>query len=228
MARTLAKAKRFPISPASPWLAGALQSCPSILAINWVFQGMRGMQRKELSFRLGFEILMAWLIGAALIGFGWSPLPAIVTAVLVAHSLSFTANGQIWVAARYCAAWHRDPAALDEFLADTIRDLRGRAWLSEAVLIGSIAGRGHAGGPRADLDLRLVFPPGFAGWLRTNGLLLLLRWRALLRFVPLDLYAYDSPSGLRRFDQRETLGVVLDRGGRIAVAFPDRARVDLP
>ena len=78
-------------------------------------------------------------------------------------------------------------------------------------------------GDRADLDLRLIFPPGVSGWLRVNLLLLRLRTRAFLGRIPLDLYAYDSPRSLRRFDQRERLLVLLDRDGRLAAQFPERA-----
>jgi hypothetical protein len=57
---------------------------------------------------------------------------------------------------------------------------------------------------------------------RTNLLLLRLRTAAFLRAIPLDLYAYDTPESLRRFDQRERLLVILDRQGRLAAAFPER------
>ena len=95
-------------------------------------------------------------------------------------------------------------------------------WLAEAALIGSRGGGIQRFGPRSDLDLRLIFPPGPLAWLRTNLLLLRLRTAAFLRAIPLDLYAYDTPESLRRFDQRERLLVILDRQGRLAAAFPER------
>ena len=61
------KLKAFPIRPRSPALAGLMQSCLFILAVNWCLQGMRGMDRKELCFRIAFELLMArpWLSSLA-------------------------------------------------------------------------------------------------------------------------------------------------------------------
>ena len=86
-----------------------------------------------------------------------------------------------------------------------------------------IAGpNGDVFGDRADLDLRLVFPPGNAAWLRVNLLLLRLRTWAFLARIPLDLYAYDRPERLRRFDQREPLLVLLDRDGQLAQLYPRR------
>jgi hypothetical protein len=59
------KAKNFPIRPRSPWLAGLMQSCAFILLVNWRLQGVRGMDRKELAFRVSAELLLAGLLAAA-------------------------------------------------------------------------------------------------------------------------------------------------------------------
>ncbi len=213
------KAKSFPLAPRSPWLAAVLQSCPVILAINWCLQGMRGMDRGELAFRLALEA-MVW---AAL-----TPLAGPLAALLLAHSLNFLLNGQLWVCARYCLIWHRRPAALDRFLARVVIELRQLPWLEEAVCIGSRGAAGATRHDRADIDLRLIAPPGVGGWLKVNLLLLALRARALVGLIPLDLYAYDSPASLERFRQDEPLLVILDRRRRIARHFAARRIVRLP
>jgi hypothetical protein len=74
----------------------------------------------------------------------------------------------------------------------------------------------------------LIAPAGWRRWLEVNLLLLVLRARALVRLVPLDLYAYDSPASLERFRQDEPLLVILDRRGRIARRFAGRRVVSLP
>ena len=211
------KHKPFPAPLDAPRLRGLTQSCAFILAANWCMQGMRGMDRKELASRLGLEALAAVLLLGLLPA---SPL-ALLAALVLAHSLSFTLNGQVWVCARYCRWFRASPARTTAFLARIARDLRSRAWLDEAVIIGSRGG-GAGLGPRSDIDLRLITPPGLLGWLRTS--LWLLRWRALAfwQIVPLDLYAYDRPGSLARFDQDEPLRIILDRKGRLAAAFPGR------
>ena len=216
------KRKAFPIRPTSARLAGLMQSCVFILAANWCLQGMRGMDRKELSFRLTAELLLALMMAA--LAASALPLPwATGAALLGAHSASFTLNGQMWVCARYCRWYRRDPMALERFLDHAVAELQGLPWLREAVCIGSRS-RCHAvQGDRADLDLRLVFPAGAVSWLRLNLLLLRWRTRALVTMIPLDLYAYDRPEALRRFDQRERLLLLLDRDGRLARLYPRRA-----
>lgn len=215
------KRKSFPWHPRSPALAALTQTCIFILAVNWCLQGMRGMDRKELTFRLGLELLVA----AALVPVLARLLPsgtAGVAALLAAHTASFTLNGQFWVCARYCRCYGRDPRLLDTFLQRTAATLRRRPWLREAVCIGSLGRTGTAQGDRADLDLRLLFPPGPRGWLRTNLLLLRLRAHAFVAGIPLDLYAYERPDRLLRFDQREPLLVLIDRDGRLARLYPHR------
>jgi hypothetical protein len=215
------KLKRFPAPFDAPWLEGATQSCAFILAANWCMQGVRGMDRKELAFRLLLEAVAAALLTAALQP--WTPgLVAAVPALALAHTLSFTLNGQVWVCVRYCRWYARDPAAVAGFARASVEDLRRLPWLEEAAVIGSRAASDPAWGPRSDIDLRLVTAPGLSGWLRTNLLLFRLRAAAFLRAIPLDLYAYDAPSSLARLNQREPLRVVLDRSGRLAAAFPER------
>ena len=84
-----------------------------------------------------------------------------------------------------------------------------------------------AGDARSDLDLRLVFPAGAHAWLRTNLLLLELRAQAFVRRVPLDLYAYDTPGSLDRFDPDEPWHVLVDRGGRLRAGHARHLRPDL-
>ncbi len=213
------KAKQFPIKPRRPWLVAVLQSCPAILVVNWCLQGMRGMDRGELAFRLVLETVL-W---ASL-----APLTGGLVALLLAHSFNFLLNGQLWVCARYCLFWHRSPAALDRFLARVVGELRARPWLESAVCIGSLAEGAVARHDRADIDLRLIAPPGPSGWLKANLLLLALRARALVRLIPLDAYVYDSVESLGRFRQDEPLLIVLDRRGEIARRFAQRRLVTLP
>jgi hypothetical protein len=200
-----------------------MRAAPSILAANCCLQGARGWtaricrspSRPRRCSRLVFAI--ARRPRAAL------PLPSCRRCgSSLAHSANFTFNCQVWVGARYCASYRRDPRALERFSGWTAPPCAGRRWLAEAALIGSRGGGAQGFGPRSDLDLRLIFPPGPLAWVRTNLLLLRLRTAAFLRAIPLDLYAYDTPEALRRFDQRERLLLILDRQGRLAAAFPER------
>ncbi|MCB1883993.1 MAG: hypothetical protein KDG89_08365 [Geminicoccaceae bacterium] len=219
--RSQPKAKAFPFEPRSPRLRGAMQSCAFILAANWVMQGVRGMDEKELSFRLALEAALT--LGLALPLAAFLPLGlAVALAFVLAHTLSFTLNGQVWVCCRYCRWYRVDPARIDAWLEATTGRLRRLPWLETALCIGSQGEAAGTRGERSDIDLRLVFPGGASNWLRTNLLLLALRGEAFVRRVPLDLYAYDGVTSLDRFRQSEPLLVILDRKDRLRDHYPRR------
>jgi hypothetical protein len=224
MMQPKAKLYRFRASSAATLFES--RSCLLILGLNWLMQGMRGMDPKELSFRLlllaGMTAALAW---PAWLATGVAPLTALAAGLLVAHTLNFLVNGQVWVCLRYCPFYRRDSRFLARELQALLDSVVLRPWLAEAVLLGSTVVRPAAPGPRADIDLRLIFPPGLAGWRRTNLLLLELRARALWRGLPLDVYAYEHPACLRRFDQSEPLGILLDRQARLRRGFANRQLV---
>ncbi len=217
----IAKPKPFPLLPAALGRSPLVQNLAVILAVNWVMQGMRGMQRRELAFRLLLEGLATLLLLPVLRSAGVAAPTAFGLALAIAHTANFLFNGQFWVCLRYASFWGRDPAVPDAFLAATVARLRRRTWLHEAFCIGSAAAGGITG-RRSDIDLRLVFPPGLAGWLRTNLLLLELRLRAFFAAVPLDLYGYDDLAPLARFREDEPVLLLLDRRGRLARALVGR------
>lgn len=220
MPTTLAKPKSFPVAPRCAVMRAVMRSCAFVLAVNWVMQGMRGMDGKELAFRLLAEAALAGGLAAMLLAGGMAAGPAWLLAAALAHSLGFTVNGQFWVCARYCPSYRGDMVRLHRFLGRSAEAVARAGWLDEAVVIGS-TGEG-ALGPRSDIDLRLICPRGVVAWIRTNLLLLRLRTAAFLGGVPLDAYAYDRVDSLRRFDPAEPWVVLLDRRGRIAAGFPGR------
>jgi len=220
------KAKSFRFRANSAERLFESRSCVFIVAANWLFQGMRGMDPKELGFRLLLlalaTALTAWIIANA---FAVSGLTALALGLGIGHTLNFLANGQLWVVLRYCPGYRREPARLARAIAGLLDDVARQDWLGEAVLLGSTVSRLETPRSRADIDLRLIFPPGFAGWLRTNLYLLRLRFVAACRGVPLDVYAYEHPAVLRRFDQSEPMGIILDRDRRLKRGFANRQLV---
>jgi hypothetical protein len=220
------KAKVFRLRAESPAQLFASRSCSFILLTNWLFQGVRGMDPKELSFRL--LLLTGGTAGIALLlhgPAGTAPSTALTLGLLFSHSLNFLVNGQFWVCLRYCPAYRREPRMLARSVSALVSDVQRQSWLREAVIIGSLARQATLPGTRSDIDLRLVFPPGIGNWLRTNLLLLRLRAKAFFGGLPLDLYAYEHPATLRRFDQSEPLGIVLDREARLRRGFANRQLV---
>ena len=219
---SIPKRKVFPIRPRAPWLDRVVQSCAVILAINWVFQGMRGMQPKELTFRVAFGLTLAAITAMMTNEAGLDIAAATTLGLLTGHTANFLLNGQFWVCARYCRSYRGDAERIVTATVGLARELATLPWLDEVVFIGSRA-RGGRPSDRSDIDLRLVFPPGIVNWWRVNVLMLRLRMGALRDGLPLDLYAYDSPDALLRFDQDEPLLLAKDTAARLRRMFAARA-----
>jgi len=220
------KAKSFRFRANAPRALFESRNCLFILAVNWLFQGMRGMDPKELGFRL-LLLAAATALATALVAglFAVRGLTALALGLAIGHTVNFLANGQLWVVLRYCPGYRREPARLARAIAGLLDDVARQDWLGEAVLLGSTVSRVETPRARADIDLRLIFPPGLDGWLRTNLYLLRLRLLAACRGLPLDVYAYEHPAVLRRFDQSEPLGIILDRERRLKRGFANRRLV---
>ena len=220
----LHKIKPFPLLDPSGRLFALSQTCHGILLINWVMQGMRGMERKELTFRLLLEVALTLFFGLCLETLGTGGALAFLLALLLAHSLNFFFNGQLWVCLRYCDFYRQDPEVIAAWRDRCFERLVDIPIVDEAVCIGSQAcGRGTPG-ERSDIDLRLFFVAGMEDWLAINLLMLRLRTSALFDGIPLDLYACDSPSSLDRFDRRKPVGIIKDRGGRLVRKLGKRGR----
>ena len=210
------KVKTFPLIDPDGSLAWLGSSCAFILAANWWLQGVRGMDRKEWLFRFSLEALAAVILAGGMLHDGASPFTAWLVGLIVAHNLNFSFNGQFWVCARYCRFYRRPPAVVAAWRDRCFAEIAALPWLDEAVCIGSQARGGNMPTPRSDIDLRVFFAGGFVNWLRVNGLLLRLRATAFVGGIPLDLYAYERPDALGRFDLCEPVAIIVDRRGRLA------------
>jgi len=220
------KLKNFGWSPRSKLLAYLMQTGVVILAINWVFQGVRGMQFKELSFRWALESIVFLILFLILIQSEVSVIWSCLGALVLAHSLNWLFNTHLWVCVRYMKVYRRNPDALSNFLSDVSKQINKKSWLKEAVCIGSIGDKGDVSSWRSDIDLRLFFGAGPLDYFRLNFYLIYLRTRALIEIIPLDLYAYDNIEILERFKSDEGILLIKDVDGRIAARFSGRVSND--
>lgn len=213
------KMKKFGWMPRSKVLGAIMQSGISILAINWLFQGVRGMQKKELLFRLVLEFFVTAMFFLILISRGLNLYWSGVLSILASHTCNWLFNTHIWVCMRYMKIYRRNPDALREFLTKVTSQIQGKQWISEAVCIGSIGDKGDVSSWRSDIDLRLFFKPGIINFVRLNLYLTYLRVWALFAVIPLDLYAYDNIEILNKFKSGEGIKIVKDDEGLICQDF---------
>ncbi len=202
--------------PSSPVLLRVMQSSLSILLINWVFQGMRGMQSKELTFRLVLEFFIGLFFFYLLFDYPVDLWAKLFLSLLSAHTVNWLFNTHLWVCVRYFRIYRRNPEALSAFIKIVKKQINGIYWIDEAVCIGSVGDKGDVMTWRADIDLRLFFKPGVLNYFKLNFYLIFLRVYALVAVIPLDLYAYNDIRYLDNFKKDEGISLIKDTNANVS------------
>jgi hypothetical protein len=169
------------------------------LVVHWLFQGMLQMGLAERGFKLGLDALAALVAGGIL--WLWLPiLPALGLGVLVAHTLNFVLNGQIYGLLKHFGgvehSWETFYHEVEGLRARVAREPAIR----QAVLFGSLSR--DAWRPTSDLDVRLVRAPGLHNAWRACWFAARERARACWEGFPLDLLVLDDPTPLEAMAEK--------------------------
>ncbi len=124
----------------------------SILIINWLFQGLRGMQTKELIFRIFLELLI--IILASII------TNSLVLSIIAIHTLFFIFNCQFWLICRYSLFYKNNLIHLNSIAKKIIKMIKKRHSINECVIIGSLGSKTNFKNTNSDLDIRFFFNNG--------------------------------------------------------------------
>jgi predicted nucleotidyltransferase len=188
----------------SPWrsgpLAWALETLPGKFVSHWVFQGTLNMDRTERTFKLGLDGLFA-LAMFPIVALLLPTLPAVVAALLLAHTLNVVVNGQLMVLLKFHRHGGRSTDELRHYLSGLGLRLGRRRSVAAVSAYGSLSrGAFHVG---SDLDVAVLRRPGLRNGLDACVAVAFERCRALCFRVPLDIYVWDSPARAARMRRDE-------------------------
>jgi len=171
-----------------------------IILSNWTFQGMLYADKTERLFRLLLDGLMALILYVIFINFISSSYVALIFAFLIAHTLNWIFNGQLFVLGRYVGI---KPNKHDDF-CDYTKELKYRA--EKEISVQSIAIYGSMSRKElresSDLDVRIIRKKGFINGIRACFFVLLERIRAFSNKFPLDIYLLDSFNNLSKLNEQ--------------------------
>lgn len=188
------KAKSGSYAKFEPVIIRRLLRYPLVaVVIHWAFQSLFYMDSTERCFKLGLDVILTGL-GAVALG-TWLPTRvAWPVAFLVAHTLNFLFNAQLWGVLKHYGLVR---TSYDEFYL-YVKKLGQRAShdpsIQSLLVYGSLARLGWS--PSSDLDARIIRRPGFTNGLRACWFLLLERSRAFVARFPLDVYVLDDRQSL--------------------------------
>jgi L-malate glycosyltransferase len=170
------------------------------LISHWVFQGFFNMGTTERLYKICVELLIFFPIVLILAFFSTNSIFFLI-GFLIAHSLNFLFNGQLWVALRFFRI-NKIPASR---FNDYVEAFTERARTQKAII--AVIGLGsHVRGEWnefSDLDVRLLRKPGFLNGLLVCSFLAVERSRALIANFPLDAYVVDNVQTLSKIRSDE-------------------------
>lgn len=185
-----------------------LRSPVFAMSVHWIFQGMLYMGRTELLFKLGLDLSLtaiSWILFYWALGMPWAW--AALSAFLVAHTLNFLFNGQVWVVLKHFHLVTNSRSEFEEYLSQIAERIQAEPSIEWAAAYGSLVrGEWHES---SDLDVRLVRKPGLWNGLRACWFVLRERSRALFTRFPLDVFMLDNPGRLADMRDDEQPQVII-------------------
>jgi predicted nucleotidyltransferase len=184
-----------------------------IVLSNWIFQGMLYADKTERSFRLLLDGLMTLILYAVFTNFIPSVYIGLTLSFLVAHTVNWIFNGQLFVLGRYLGI---KPKKQNEF-CKYINELKYRAEREKSIQLvavyGSLSRKELT--ESSDLDVRIIRKTGLLNGLKACLFGFSERTRALFDRFPLDLYIIDSKDHLSKIRDDETAILVYDASKRV-------------
>jgi hypothetical protein len=188
-----------------------MRSRPGILTINWAFQGMLGMDRADLLFKIGLDVVL-WLA----FGFFLSRLipvrVAVVLSLSFAHTLNWILNTHFYATGRYVGITSTSPERILSYTGGVAGRVQGCPALLGAAVFGAIS-RGEGVRTTSDVDMRFIRRPGRGNGLRAAWFTFMERARSFFAGFPLDLYLLDDLHRLEKMRPDEQPILLYDPDG---------------
>lgn len=205
----------------TPLLYYIFQNKISILAINWLLQGMRGMGKTDL---LGKVVLELILTSAFFIAVEGTFLLKIGLSLFIAHTLNWLINAHFWDTGRFLGITRTNP---NRFLP-YVKKIKDRSEDSQAIdsiiIIGGTS-RGQGIKETSDIDMLFIKKGGIVNTI--NAELISIRERAIAFFLrfPLHLELYDSITMMGKHCNDEIPFVLKDASGNAKAYYKKQDRM---
>lgn len=197
-------------------LGRILKTRLAVIASNWVFQGMRYMNIYEIGLKLFLDILFVFI----LLNFFLKEiplLPAVLIALLSAHTINWIINGHIFVLMRYVAPVPKTEKHFEDFITKIKTSaLRWKSIDGVAIYGSYCRGNLHQ---FSDLDVRVITRPGIMNAVYGSIFCFYQRLIAFFYIFPLDIYCCDKMEFLDQLRDDEKPFILIDHSGRLSARY---------
>mgnify|MGYP003950911973 CR=1 FL=1 len=179
-----------------------------IIFINWLFQGIRGMQSKELFFRLILELIFILFFNNII-------KLNLIFSLIISHTFFWIFFCHFWVVIRYLPIYNNNLVNMNITHKNLIIKVINFKFINEAIIIGSVSKKNKIENINSDVDLRIFFKKGFLEFFLINLFMYYLRFYSFLMKFPLDIYSYDNFSIFKKIDKRDKIRIIKDHKKKI-------------
>jgi hypothetical protein len=208
------KKKTLPSWVENVYVARFLQSKAGVLLSYWLCQGMLYMDIRETVFKIGLDILLTTLF--------WSWGAPFLLAVILAHTVNMLVNGHFFAMRSHMGLGKIEPVAFIAYIEKLHSRIRRQPFLLGAAAYGSLSRNLFK--PTSDLDIRVFPRKGFLSWPKAVLWVFIERFRALINYFPLDMYAFDFDSIDAKMKADEPPIIFLDPEGHIARKYDNHVK----
>lgn len=170
------------------------------VVMHWTFQSLLYMDPTERWFKLALDLVLAVPLGLGL-SVWVHPIVAWWAAILVAHTMNFLFNGQLWGVLKHYGLVRHTPAGFDTYVQGFCQRAAHESAIQYVAVYGSLVRSEWSS--TSDFDARIVRHPGLGNGLKSCWFLLVERSRALISRFPIDVYVLDSKDSLKKLRSDE-------------------------
>ncbi|TCK19476.1 hypothetical protein DFR30_2787 [Thiogranum longum] len=205
------KRKKLPDFVSNPLLVRLFQSKPGRVLSNWVLQGMLYMNPIEIIYKLLLDLVLTVLF--IFIFFQDPGIGDVIVALLLAHTTNWIINCQPVALLMHIDIGKNDPHRFIQYIEGLERRIQGRPYLAAAASYGSLSKGCYR--ETSDIDIRFVLKDNILQRFQAAHYCFLERFRALIHWFPLDLYAFSLEETLRKMNADEVPVIFVDPEGII-------------
>lgn len=175
---------------------------PILTLSSWLFQGMLYMDQTEKHFKLLLDVLLficLYIIINSLSEF--SNYIVFLASILIAHTLNWVFNGQIFVLLKNLKLIKNDSYRFFQYVDDLQSRIENEQSIQSAATYGSLSRNSLK--ETSDLDVRIIRKSGTLNGIKACFFVLLERSRGLISRFPIDIFVLDSTDSLGKLNDDE-------------------------
>lgn len=184
---------------------------PILTLSSWLFQGILFMDATERIFKISIDLLI--FVPIYLILSHYNIVLGVVFALLLAHTLNWIFNGQIFVLLKNLNLTRTEKNSFTNYIIYIKKLAQDETSIVAVGVSGSITSEELK--ETSDLDVRIIRRKGILNGFRSCFFVLIQRSKAFFKRFPLDIYVFDSYKKLYDVDKNPV--ILLDKDDVVVV-----------